>query len=175
MSKHPFILKLGAFLHQSPGYSKEFIFEHPKVQFADDFSINGLDGAIIVTRSQQGVLLQGNFSGDLQLECARCLKKYNHALAWDFDELYFFNGQNATKEDFILPDDAQIDVKAIIKDEALLDIPINPICKEDCQGLCQVCGTDLNLSDCGHNELPPQEDLEEEEHSPFAGLKNLLD
>ncbi len=174
MSKHPFILKLGAFVHQSPGYSKEFIFEHPQIQFTDDFSVNDLDGTIVVTRSQQGVLLQGNFSGDLQLECARCLEKYDHALEWDFNELYFFNDQDATKEDFILPDDAQIDVKAIIKDEALLDIPINPICKEDCQGLCQVCGTDLNHHDCGHKELPLQEDTDDEEHSPFSGLKDLL-
>ena len=174
MSKHPFILKLGAFLHHAPGYSREFLFEHPEIQLSDDFSINNLDGTIVVTRSQQGILLQGNFSGELQLECARCLKKYNHSLEWNFNELYFFNRRDTSAESLIFPDNAQIDIKRIILEEAQLDIPINPICKEDCQGLCQVCGEDLNLGDCGHEELPPQENSDKAEYSPFAELKNLL-
>ncbi len=174
MSKHPFILKLGAFIHQSPGYSREFPFEHPIFQFSDEFSINDLDGVVVATRTQQGVLIQGDFSGKLQLDCVRCLRKYAHFLEWEFAELYFFNRRDASKEDLILPDNAQIDIKKIILEEAQLDIPINPICKEDCQGLCQVCGADLNLGDCGHEELLPDEDSDEDEHSPFAGLKDLL-
>ncbi len=175
MSKHPFILKLGAFLHQSSGYSKEFLFKHPVFQFSDDFSVKNLDGAVMATRNQQGILVQGDFKGELQLECVRCLKEYDYFLEWDFAELYFFNRRDASKEDLILPDNAQIDIKAIILEEAQLDIPINPICKEDCQGLCQVCGADLNIGDCGHKELSLQEDTDEEEHSPFSGLKDLLD
>ncbi|MBT3321901.1 MAG: DUF177 domain-containing protein [Anaerolineae bacterium] len=174
MSKHPFILKLGAFLHQSPGYSREFPFEHAKFQFSDEFSVKDLKGTVVVTRSQQGILVQGNFNGELELDCVRCLKEYNYSLAWDFDELYFFNKRDASKEDLILPDNAQIDIKRIILEEALLVIPYSPTCKEGCEGLCQVCGTDLNFGDCGHDELPPQEGTDEEEHSPFAGLKDLL-
>ncbi len=175
MSKHPFILKLGAFIHQSPGYSREFPFKHATFQFSDDFSVNNLEGSVVATRSQQGILMQGNFSGEIQLECARCLKEYSHFLAWDFAELYLFNRRDASKEALILPDNAQIDIKQIILEEAQLNIPINPTCKEDCQGLCQVCGADLNLGDCGHKELLLEENLDEEKHSPFAGLKDLLD
>ena len=175
MPKHPFILKLGAFIHQSPGYSREFLFEHPVFQFSDDFSVKNLDGTVTATRSQQGVLVRGDFKGDFQLECARCLKEYDHLLEWDFSELYFFNRRDTTEEDLILPDNAQIDIKAIILEEAQLDIPINPICQEGCHGLCQTCGADLNLGDCGHEELLLEEDSDEEEHSPFAGLKDLLD
>ena len=174
MPKHPFILKLGAFLHQSPGYSREFPFNHAEFQFSDDFSIRELTGSVVATRNQQGILLQGNFSGKVQLTCARCLNEYDHFLDWDFTELYFFNSRDTTKEDLILPDNAQIDVKRIILEEAQLDIPINPLCKDDCQGLCQVCGADLNLGDCGHEESLPEEDSDEKEHSPFAGLKDLL-
>ena len=174
MPNHPFILKLGAFLHQSPGYSREFPFEHPVFRFSDDFSVKNLDGIIVATRSQQGVLVQGGFKGELQLECARCLKKYSHFLEWDFAELYLFNRRDAAQDDLVLPDNAQIDIKAIILEEALLDVPINPICQEDCQGLCQVCGADLNLGDCGHDELSSRDDSDDKEHSPFAGLKDLL-
>ena len=174
MSKHPFILKLGAFLHQSPGYSREFPFEHPEFRFSDDFAIQNLSGEIVATRSQQGILIQGNFSGSIQLTCVRCLSEYAHPLDWEFSELYFFNRRDASKEDLILPDNAQIDIKALIKDGAQLDIPINPICAEGCQGLCQICGANLNQGDCGHQDLPIEENTDEEINSPFAGLKDLL-
>ena len=73
----------------------------------------------------------------------------------------------------ILPDNAEIDLTEFIQEEAHLDVPFNPICKENCLGLCQICGIDLNLGDCGHEEIPPEEPPEDE-NSPFAGLKDLL-
>jgi len=49
----------------------------------------------------------------------------------------------------------------------MLEIPINPICKPDCKGLCSVCGEDLNARDCGHQSRS--------EESPFSVLKELLE
>ena len=48
----------------------------------------------------------------------------------------------------------------------LLETPISPVCKPDCQGLCMECGQNLNEKDCGHKPLEPD--------SPFAKLKDLL-
>ena len=175
MFKNPFILKLGSFLHQSPGYSREYPFEHDKVQFIEDFSLNNLEGLVNATRTQQGLLIQGDFEGNLTLNCVRCLEDYSHFLSWKITELYVFEGQEANEDELVLPANAQIDLGEAIADEALLDIPINPICKADCQGLCQACGANLNRGDCGHKDLPEEENVVEEEHSPFAGLKDLLD
>ena len=73
-----------------------------------------------------------------------------------------------------MPDNAEIDLSEFIAEEAHLEVPLNPVCRENCHGLCQVCGADLNDGDCGHEELPQIEDLDESEYSPFAGLKDLL-
>jgi len=173
-NKNPFILKLGSLLPQTAGYQREFTFDYPELQLAEDFNLRQLEGLLTATRTQQGLLIQGKFEAQLQLQCVRCLKDYDHLLAWELTELYVFNRRDATKEDLIVPDNAQIDLTEFVKEEALLDIPINPICKEDCQGLCQVCGADLNEGDCGHEDLLIESDSDEEENSPFARLKDLL-
>jgi len=170
MSKsNPFILKLGSFLPQTAGYSREFSFEQLEIQLADNFLLRQFQGLITATRTQQGLLLRGNFEGKLDLDCVRCLKSYTHLLQWELTEFYVFNHRDANEDDLILPDNAQIDLSDSIEEEAHLDIPINPVCKESCQGLCQTCGADLNLGDCGHEDLPLEESSNEE-NSPFAGL-----
>ncbi len=170
--RHPFRLNLGFFLPQTPGYRHDFPFEYDEVQLGEDFALRNFDGTVTVSRTPLGLLLQGVFEGDLTLECVRCLKDYEHRLHWEMTELYVFNHRDASDEDLVLPDNTQVDLEEFIREDSLLDVPINPICKEGCQGLCQVCGTDLNLSDCGHEDLPPEEP-DEFSNSPFAGLKDL--
>jgi uncharacterized protein len=175
MSKqHPFILKLGSFLPQSAGYKREFSFEQTEIALAEDFILHQLEGTVTATRTQQGLLLQGNFTGYVQLQCVRCLENYNHPLNWELLELYVFNRRDALKDDLILPDNAQVDISEFIREEALLDIPINPICKPDCQGLCQICGTNLNQNDCEHQDTQADAETEPENTSPFAGLKDMF-
>jgi uncharacterized protein len=87
-------------------------------------------------------------------------------LKWGFTELYAFNKKSETDSGLLLPDDAQIDLQPLLREYALLEIPIKPICRPDCKGLCPVCGENLNETDCGHRP--------EESDSPFSTLKNLL-
>jgi uncharacterized protein len=101
------------------------------------------------------------------LECARCLTDFDHELDWEFTELYAFNKKSVSESDLLLPEDQHIDLQPLMREYALLEIPINPICKPNCKGLCFVCGQNLNEADCGHRDLT--------EESPFSGLKDLLD
>lgn len=171
--RHPFRLNLGFFLPQSVGYHHTFPFQLDYVKFSDDLNLREFDGMVTVSRTPQGLLLQGDFQGNLDIECVRCLKSYEQRLHWDMTELYVFNRENVDEDNQLLPDNAQIDIEEYVHEDAMLDIPLNPICKEDCQGLCQVCGIDLNLEDCGHEDPPAEEDDEDFASSPFAGLKDL--
>ncbi|HQU36706.1 MAG TPA: DUF177 domain-containing protein, partial [Anaerolineales bacterium] len=65
-----------------------------------------------------------------------------------------------------LPEDRQIDLAPMLREYALLEVPINPLHDEECKGLCIECGQDLNLKDCGHSQG--------NEDSPFSVLKKLL-
>lgn len=164
--RKPFRLNVGFIVNQEVGYSHEFPFEFDKIQIGEDLDLRDLAGVANMGRTPQGLLVQGRFSGETTVQCARCLKQFEHRLVWDLTELYAFNDKSVTDSELKIPDDAHIDLAPLMREYALLEIPIRPICRPDCKGLCPVCGENLNDRDCGHR--PQQDD------SPFAILKKLL-
>ncbi|HUH98073.1 MAG TPA: DUF177 domain-containing protein [Anaerolineales bacterium] len=164
--RRPFRINVGFIIHEEVGAHFEFPFEFEKVRLADDLELSGFEGTVEIGRTPQGLLVQGRFSGEMSLECVRCLTEFGQGLVWGLTELYAFNEKSVSDSGLIIPDDAQIDLGPLIREYALLEIPINPICRPDCKGLCPVCGQDLNLGDCGHH--PPGDE------SPFLVLKKLL-
>ena len=121
---------------------------------------------IIIDRAQQGLVVQGEFSGDTRLECVRCLNSFTHSLHGEWTELYAFNEKSVSESGLLMPDNGHIDFTPVLREYALLEIPIKALCKPDCKGLCMECGQDLNVKDCGHRQS--------DEDSPFAALKDLL-
>ncbi len=162
----PFRLNVGFIVHEEVGSSHEFNFDFDKIQIAADLDLHDFQGRTQIGRTPQGLLVQAQFSAQTTLECVRCLSTFEKPLAWTMTELYAFNQKSVTDSGLIVPEDAHIDLQPLIREYALLEVPINPICKPDCKGLCPVCGQDLNLRDCGHR---PQQD-----ESPFSALKKLL-
>lgn len=120
-----------------------------------------------IGRTPQGLVVQGKFSAETKLECVRCLREFWSPLEWEFTELYAFNKKSVSESGLLLPEDAHINLEPLLREYALLEIPINPLHDPDCKGLCPVCGQDLNVRDCGHH--PDRGD------SPFAKIKDLLD
>jgi len=163
--RKPFRINVGFIIHEEVGYSHEIPFELDKVKL-DDLELQNLTGSVIIGRTPQGLIVQGRFSADTELECVRCLREFNFSLNWDITDLYAFNKKSVSESELLLPDDAHIDLAPILREYALLEIPIGPLHSPDCKGLCPECGQDLNIRDCGHR--PEQSD------SPFAKLKDLL-
>jgi uncharacterized protein len=164
--RHPFRLNVGFIIHEEVGSVYDFPFEFNKIKVGDDLELRGFSGLVNIGRTPQGLLISGKFTGETTLECVRCLISFDHTLAWEMTELYAFNEKSVSESGLIIPEDAQIDLQPLIRDYALLEFPINPICKPGCKGLCSVCGQDLNLRDCGHRP-----DIED---SSFSVLKSLL-
>jgi uncharacterized protein len=158
-------LNVGFLINASIGYSRDFDFYFAKFE-DDDLLLTEVEGLVNVGRTPQGLIIQGNFSGATTLECVRCLTDFEQPLHWEFTELYAFKPENVTESELLVPDDAHIDLEPLVREFAILEFPIKPLCREDCQGLCIECGQNLNEKDCGHS---PEVD------SPFLALKNLLD
>ena len=163
--RKPFRLNVGFIIHEEVGYQHEFPFELDKVGL-DDLELRDFEGDVLMSRTPQGIFVQAGFSGRAGLECVRCLKGFDQTLSWDLTELYAFDKRSVTDSGLILPEDAHIDLAPLVREYALLEVPISPICKPDCKALCPECGQDLNVKDCGHR--PAESD------SPFAALKGLL-
>ena len=164
--RKPFRFNVGFIIHEEVGYTHDFPFEFDEVTLEDDLELRNFEGAAIVGRTPQGLVLQGKFSAKTTFECVRCLNTFDHAFTWEMTELYAFNKKSVTESELILPEDAHLDLESLVREYAILEFPIKPICKPDCKGLCIVCGENLNLKDCGHR--PEQND------SPFSALKKLL-
>lgn len=162
----PLRLNVGFIIHEEVGYNHEFPFELDRVVLGPDLELRDLDGLLNVGRTAQGLLFTGDFAAKTQLECVRCLKSFDQALNWSLTELYAFNEKSVSNSGLIVPEDAQIDLKPLIREYTLLEVPINPTCKPDCRGLCPVCGQDRNIRDCGHHP--------DAGASAFAALKDFL-
>jgi uncharacterized protein len=159
-------LNVGLLINQPIGSSRDFNFDYPKMKLGDDLSLREFTGTACLNRTPQGLLLQADFTGDTDLECVRCLHSFDQPLKWSLTELYAFDKRSVTDSGLILPEDGHIDLEPLMREYALLEVPISPVCKPDCKGLCPVCGEDLNKADCGHAGSGSD--------SPFAALKSLL-
>ena len=163
----PLRLNVGFVVAQTAGFSRDFPFDFPQINIPPDLHLKSLAGAIRATRTPQGILLQVGFHSSVELECVRCLTSFDQTLKIDFTELYAFTQRYVTDSGLIMPETGIIDLTPVLREYILLEIPISPLCKPDCKGLCPICGNNLNEVTCHH---------EDDSGDPrLASLKSLLD
>ena len=78
-------------------------------------------------------------------ECRRCLKPVDSRLVVHVREIF---EERPVEEETYLLANGQIDLEPMAREAVVLELPQAPLCREDCQGLCTVCGTDLNEGVC---------------------------
>ena len=118
-------------------------------------------GDIVASGEVQKQIAQVNVSGrilaDAEIDCMRCLKPVQQSLAMDFSVSFVTPEHFATdKEREVAADDLDTDVidtdsldmKHVIREQILLNLPAQLFCRPDCKGLCPECGADRNLIDC---------------------------
>jgi uncharacterized protein len=148
--RHPLRLNIG-FLIKSPiGTSRDFNFDYERMRLGEELVLADFLCKARFDRTPQGLVLQAQFEGRLELECVRCLTAFPQALKSSLTELYAFDQRSVSESNLLVPENGQIDLEPLLREYALLEIPIQPLCKPDCKGLCPVCGEDLNRTDCGH-------------------------
>jgi uncharacterized protein len=169
LSISPALLRVnvGFIVNQAIGYSRDFSFEIPELSFSDELSVQNLRGNIAVSRTTEGLLIQVKGQAQTGVECVYCLDSFRQILKLDFVEIYTFPAHAVEDTELILPDDLQINLSPLIGEYLQLDIPIGPVCKPDCKGLCPICGENLNYSSCNHSDEPVDPRL--------SVLKKLLD
>ena len=92
-------------------------------------------------------------------KCARCLKPLQLPLGLNVEEV--------VGEDGVDLEGTLLNVDNIVKNNIVVELPIRFLCKEDCKGICSLCGADLNITECNceHEQFDER----------FAVLKKLLD
>ncbi len=107
--------------------------------------------------------MQLDAEAEVQTECVRCLKEFFLPVKFEFEELYQFPSRYREETDQVLPDDGYIDLSTLYREYLILALPIKSLCREDCSGLCEVCGADLNETSCPHHPAETSAELDDTE------------
>ena len=146
-------INIGFLLGQPVGTYRDFEFQQPRLSFPPDLAVQEFEGTARFSRAQQGLLVRGEFKALIEAECVRCLAGFLQPIHTVFEELYAFNENNVDESHLLVPFDGYIDLGPLVREYFLVEIPISPLCKPDCKGLCPICGEDLNVRTCEHMSI----------------------
>jgi uncharacterized protein len=141
------------------------------------------EAAVRAHKMGADLYVDGEVRGELDLECGRCLARYRQPIRERFRLVLEPAGDRVPadpegaaaldREGLYLSDEleagwfsgSEVELGGFFKEVVSLLFPVQPLCREDCRGLCPSCGADRNLERCACTEASPT--------SPFAALRNL--
>lgn len=164
---NPLRINVGFLVKADVGYTRTIDFDIAEMVLPPDLTLRQLVGEARFGRTPQGLVTDVNLSGRTHAECARCLDEFDLPIATEFTELYAFDERSMSESQLLIPANHQIDLAPLAREYLLLDMPITPLCRPDCKGLCPVCGINRNRERCEHQ----QESIDPR----LSVLKDLID
>lgn len=149
-------------LSRSPGSSREV---QDNVAAPKDFGVAlvgvpegsemGLD--LRLESVHEGILVSGTVVVDVVGECGRCLDPLDYEMDAPVQELYYFEnpmlpGEDDEDEQYLVEDDV-VDLEPVLRNAIVSALPFQPVCREDCAGLCVECGARLDDEPDHHHEI----------------------
>ena len=180
------IYNVAQLLKEQVGSTRRLSLDTPELVLDDGSSLGdesgelvacALDGQVKVTKLRDGVLVQGDVEARVSLECSRCLDRFEMAVDAGLEEQFqptidvetgapVRRGDDAETEGaFEIDANHLMDLGEPVRQALLVALPMKPLCREDCKGICPQCGANLNETDCGHTD--------EEEDNRWASLREL--
>ena len=98
------------------------------------------------------VVLAYHVSTTLCLLCDRCLEEIQEPFEHSFDHVLVSElNEEDDKDAFVVVEDGLLDFDELLRADILLSMPYKHLCKQDCKGLCPVCGKNRNVEECSCN------------------------
>lgn len=128
------------------------------IDITGDGDSSVVQGDIGLVRTDRGILAKGTLCVTVNVTCSRCLRLFGCSLNLKVEDEYFPVAEVASGTPAPLPEESDgitidkyhtLDLTEIIRQNALLALPIKPLCRQDCAGLCSECGHNLNQGSCG--------------------------
>ena len=113
-------------------------------------------GVLTITNTGKHLAVEGDVSADFEFTCSRCLRPFRRAVTAHIEERLPLLLSRATQEqldeclDGLTPiwQDDVLDVGELVRQYVELALPMAPLCRPDCKGICPICGKDLNEGPC---------------------------
>lgn len=132
------------------------IWEEPIKEFKMEYKIvSPLHARVFVQPMDEGVLVKGEIKGKVSVPCNRCAEDAYYDIDSDFSEYEEIPAESGAKDDsregaIVYQMHApMLDLDEVCWEQFMLALPAQPLCKEDCKGLCPQCGANLNAESCG--------------------------
>jgi len=112
------------------------------------------------------VSLKGVATTTVTVSCDRCADEFSRGESYPFSHLLISELNEQDNDDYILVENMRLDLDELIREDVILSLPTQFLCKDDCKGLCYICGQNLNIKQCGCKKpIDPR----------LAALQQLLD
>ncbi|GAA0078022.1 DUF177 domain-containing protein [Clostridium sp. CTA-5] len=127
----------------------DYKFQMPKFEFEGDIITPISDCEVVgVIKSDKDILImEAKAIVTLEMICSRCLDTFIYPIDIDIEERFTNNNELQSEEIIIVLDDV-LDITEIVENNIISTLPIKRLCKDDCKGLCQECGANLNKESC---------------------------
>lgn len=145
-------------LREPVGSVRRYEISVPRMGLDNDLTMTDLRGPVKLMRTGRGILVTGSLEADVLLDCSRCLEEYATHLGFELEEEFLqtvnvVSGEGleiaeADSDMLTLDADHTLDLTDVIRQSALLALPMQPLCQPDCAGLCPQCGANLNVEQC---------------------------
>lgn len=165
----PLVWNVSGLLGEESGSVRDYAVEGVELDGGEDFALAGpIDGRVHLGRTNRGLLVAADFTTTLATQCARCLRELTLPLAFEIHDealpsIDFHSGRAlalaAEDEEagvIVIDQHHELDLEGPIREAILMALPIAPLDREDCPGLCIVCGLPLDEGTHDH----PDDDID---------------
>ena len=138
-----------------------FEFEGEEIRAIEKVFVEG-----VAISENDVIVINASIKTKLKLNCSRCLDTFIYPIDIDIEERFTTNAESEDDEATVVMNDV-LDITEIVETSVISTLPIQRVCKDDCKGLCQECGCNLNYETCSCNK----EDVD----IRFEALRGLFD
>lgn len=172
---HDLTFNVAQLLREETGARRNYVFAENELSLDAETALRDISGSVQFTRTASGVLANVKLRGIVELACIRCLTPSIQEVVIAFQDEFHSQVEVTTgfalpkpdeEDPFFIDETHKLDLGEAIREYALLNLPMRPLCRPDCKGLCPTCGADRNAGDCGC--------VVEDSDERFAALRGLL-
>lgn len=155
--KHDLKFNIAQLLREMIGAQRSYSFSDETILLDEVLVLRGVTGQVRFMRTASGVIADAAARGSVDMECTRCLKPSVQSIAVRFYDEFHSKVEVNTgaalptpdeEDPFFIDEAHRIDLGEAIREYALIELPMRPLCQADCKGLCPQCGIDRNLETC---------------------------
>ena len=139
----------------NPGKRKSYIIDESGFGDLEEDVVSScpIKGELTFTNTHDLIYVKGFFETKAELVCGRCLEMFSFDINREIEEVFPINGETENEDylddrDIPLYENYILDLSELLRQYILIEVPFNPLCSEECKGLCPGCGENLNLSEC---------------------------